>query len=141
MACVAARQAAAAFGTAVRSRSLLHCAATGSRWASSSAKKERLKAFPVFKSSRGVLESNEMFMHNVKLGALPRAEASQRLALNETTEAANAAKAAAQFLTYPSETPILFGSLNASLRPRSLELPGGGWAVVSEAKNPVGSVV
>ena len=95
-----------------------------------------MKAFPVFRHTRGVLESNELFVHHVTL-AEPLSQA-QRLKLDEAARAGKAADAAAEFMQFPSETPFLLEGLRV-LRSTHPHLPFSGnapWQATTAA-NPV----
>jgi hypothetical protein len=111
----------------------------GARHASSGAGRATMKAFPVFKGTRGVMESNELFVHQVRVGTALSAPHKQAIAEAEMED--RAADAAAQFLQFPSETPILLEGLRCALRPTHPHLPvSGGRREVPTAKPAVGSV-
>jgi hypothetical protein len=79
-----------------------------------------MKAFPVFRHTRGVLESNELYVHHVTIAQPVSPE--QQLKLAEAARAEKASEAAAEFMQYPSETPILLEGLRG-LRTTHPHLP------------------
>lgn len=111
-------------------------AVRGARHASSGAARGPMKAFPVFKGT--VVETNELFLHHVRCGT--PLSAAHKQAIDEAEMQERAADAAAQFLQFPSETPILLEGLHA-LRPTHPHLPvSGGRREVPTVKPAVGSV-
>jgi hypothetical protein len=82
---------------------------------SSSGHRQGMKAFPIFQGRGGVLESNEYFIHHNTHGAPVDAAHQEMLAKAERLELA--AKAAADTMLHPSETPILLESLRMGSLP------------------------
>ena len=81
----------------------------GARFASSSA--APVRTFPIFGRSRGVVESNDLYIHHVVTDT--SMSLLQQKVLAEHARAERAAEAAAKFLDAPCETPILLEGMHA----------------------------
>jgi hypothetical protein len=100
----------------------------GARFASSSA--APVRAFPIFGRSRGVVESNDLYIHHVVTDT--SMSLLQQKVLAEHARAERAAEAAAKFLDAPCETPILLEGMHA-LRSTHPHLPRGGGVATAMA--------
>ena len=116
----------------------------GLRFASSSAARvvrPGLKAFPVFRNSRGVIECNELFLHHIT-GEQARPAARHVEAPEVSAQAQQAARMAELYadlvMTREDESPILMECMGKSLG--SVGSLGGARATVSDVKQPVRSL-
>ena len=133
---MARRQLVAVFAMAAKPGTFLRwaAAASGARFASSSARAPSLRAFPVFERTNGVLECNELYIHHNTEAPSP-SSAAHRLAMVEEAKAQQAAEAAAQFLELPNETPLLLERLH-TLRATHPHLPRAGGLRAPVAEGP-----
>jgi hypothetical protein len=103
---------------------LVQVACSGARaMSSSTAKKQRMKAFPIFQGRGGVQESNDLYIHSNIHGA-PVDTAHQEMLAEAERLRELEAKTAADAMLHQPEIPILLESVRIRSLP-TLRMPSG----------------